>query len=88
MGKSAFAAVIISCMMSGAASAQDVIMSDPLKIDSMTRSCVFNSAFYSHGAVLCLGGDRGLQCSNGSWIGTQDLEACKDQAPTPTAPAR
>jgi hypothetical protein len=80
MWKSAFA-VIIACIMSGAASAQDMIMPDPQKIDSMTRNCVYNSAFYSQGAVICLGGGRGLQCSNGSWIGTQDIGACKDQVP-------
>jgi hypothetical protein len=74
-------------MMPGAASAQDFIMPDPQKIDSMTRNCVYNSAFYSQGAVICLGGGRGLQCSSGSWIGTQDLAACKDQVPTPL-PAR
>ena len=83
MWRSAFAIVVIACMMSGAASAQDIIMPDPQKIDSMTRNCVYNSAFYSQGAVICLGGGRGLQCSNGSWIGTQDLDACKDQVPTP-----
>ena len=83
MWRSAFAMVVIACMMSGAASAQDIIMPDPQMIDSMTRNCVYNSAFYSQGAVMCLGGGRGLQCSNGSWIGTQDLDACKDQVPTP-----
>ena len=85
MRRSAFAIVVIACMMPGAASAQDIIMPDPQKIDSMTRNCVYNSAFYSQGAVICLGGGRGLQCSSGSWIGTQDLAACKDQVPTPPA---
>jgi hypothetical protein len=59
MWRPAFAIVIISCMVSGAASAQDIIMPDPQKIDSMTRSCVYNSAFYSQGAVIkgaCLSG--------------------------------
>jgi hypothetical protein len=57
----------------------------PQKIDSVTRSCVYNSAFYSQGAVICLGGGRGLQCNNGSWIGIQEIDACKEQAPTPPA---
>jgi hypothetical protein len=61
MWKSAFA-IFIACMMSGAALAQDIIMPAPQKIDSMTRNCVYNSAFYSQGAVICLGGGRGLQC--------------------------
>ena len=82
MWKSALA-IIIACMAPGAASAQDFIMPDPQKIDAMTRNCVYNNAFYSQGAVICLGGGRGLQCSNGSWVGTQDLGACKDQVPTP-----
>ena len=86
MWRSAFAMVVIACMMSGAASAQGImpepVMPDPQKIDSMTRNCVYNSAFYSQGAVICLGGGRGLQCSSGSWIPTQDPAACKDQIPT------
>jgi hypothetical protein len=85
MWRSAFAIVVIGCMRSGSASAQDIIMPDPQKIDSMTRNCVYNSAFYSQGAVVCLGGGRGLQCSNGSWVATQDPAACKDQVPTPPA---
>ena len=85
MWRSAFAIVVAACMMSGAASAQDIIMPDPQKIDSMTRNCVYNSAFYSQGAVICLGGGRGLQCTNGNWIGTQDITACKDEVPTPPA---
>jgi hypothetical protein len=60
MWRSAFAIMIISCAMSGTTSAQDINMSAPQKIDSMTRSCVYNSAFYSQGAVICLGGGRGL----------------------------
>jgi hypothetical protein len=73
-------------MRSGSASAQDFSMPDPQKIDSMTRNCVYNSAFYSQGAVICLGGGRGLQCSNGSWLPTQDPATCKDQIPA--LPAR
>jgi hypothetical protein len=71
-------------MMSGAA-AQDIFMPDPQKIDSMTRSCVYNNAFYSQGAIICLSAGRGLQCTGGSWIVTQDptAAACKDQASMP-----
>ena len=87
MWRSAFAIVVIACLMSGAgaASAQDIIMPDPQKIDSMTRTCVYNSAFYSQGAIVCLGGGHGLQCNNASWVATQDPAACKDQVPTPPA---
>ena len=74
--------VIVVAMMSGAASAQDTFTPDLQKIDSMTRNCVYNSAFYSQGAIICLGGGRGLQCTSGSWVPTQDPAACKDQVPT------
>ncbi len=86
MWRSAFAIVVVACMMPGAATAQDILIPDPQKIDSMTRNCVYNSAFYSQGAVICLGGGRGLQCSSGSWVATQDAAACKD--PVPTQPPR
>src|SRR5262249_7125950 len=64
---------IVMAMMSDAASAQgtftpDPLIPDPQKIDAMTRNCVYQSAFYSQGAVVCLGGGRGLQCAAGSWI--------------------
>ena len=81
MWKSAFAIAIT--MMSAAASAQDTFPPDAQKIDTMTRSCVYNSAFYSQGAIICLGGPRGLQCSGGNWIAAQDPTVCKDQAPLP-----
>jgi hypothetical protein len=83
MWRSVFATVVIACTISGAASAQDIYISDPQKIDSMTRSCVYNNAFYSQGAIICLSAGRGLQCANGSWITTQDpiAAACKDQIP-------
>jgi hypothetical protein len=68
-------------MMSDAASAQDAFEPDAQKIDSMTRNCVYNSAFYSQGAIICLGRVRGLQCSSGNWVVTQDLDACKEQIP-------
>jgi hypothetical protein len=84
MWKSAFAIVV--AMTSGAASAQDTFPPDPQKIDSMTRNCVYNSAFYSQGAIICLGGARGLQCTNGSWIATQDINGCKDQIPVQPPP--
>jgi hypothetical protein len=75
-------------MMSGAASAQSTFTPepftpDPQKIDSMTRNCVYHSAFYSQGAVICIGGGRGLQCSNASWTPTQDPSGCTGQVPTP-----
>jgi hypothetical protein len=65
-----FFAVVIA-IMSGAVSAQstftpDPFTPDPQKIDSMTRNCVYHSAFYSQGAIICIGGGRGLQCSNAS----------------------
>jgi hypothetical protein len=85
MWRSALAIVVAACMMSGAASAQDIVMPDPQKIDSMTRNCVYNSAFYSQGAIICLGGGRALQCSTGSWVDTRDPAGCKDQVPTPPA---
>jgi hypothetical protein len=71
-------------MMSNTALAQgtftpDVLPLDPQKIDAMTRNCVYNSAFYSQGAVVCLGGGRGLQCNSGSWVPTQDPAACSGQ---------
>ena len=55
MWRSAFAIVVIACIMSGTAlaQAQDFIMPDPQKIDTMTRNCVYNSAFYSQ----CLSGE-------------------------------
>jgi hypothetical protein len=81
MWKSAF--VMAITMTSGAASAQDTFPSDAQKIDAMTRSCVYNSAFYSQGSIICLGGPRGLQCSGGSWIAAQDPAVCKDQVPLP-----
>ena len=87
MWKSTFA-IAIAMMMSGAASAQDYFTPDPQKIDSMTRNCVYSSAFYSQGAIICLGGGRGLQCSNGSWVPTQDPVACTGQPPTPSQPPR
>lgn len=85
MRKSALA-VAVACVMSGAASAQD-IMPDPQKIDAMTRHCVFNSAFYSQGAIICIGPLRGLQCASGNWVSSQDQNnpansACKDFVPT------
>ena len=82
MWKSAFA-IVIACMASGAASAQDAFSPDPQKIDSMTRNCVYNNAFYSQGAIVCLGAGRGLQCSTGSWITTQDTASCREQVPAP-----
>jgi hypothetical protein len=85
MWKSAFA-IVLACIMSGTASAQDIILPDPQKIDAMARSCVYNSAFYSQGSIICLGGGHGLQCTSGSWVGTQDLTACKDQVPIPMPP--
>lgn len=85
MWRSVFVVVVIGCMRSGGASAQDMIIPDPQKIDSMTRNCVYNSAFYSQGAIVCLGGGHGLQCNNASWVATQDPAACKDQVPTPPA---
>lgn len=81
MWRQAFAIIVVACTMSDTAWSQDIIIPDPQKIDSMTRNCVYNSAFYSQGAIICLGGGRGLQCGNGNWIGTQDATACKDQAP-------
>lgn len=84
MRRSALAIAVIACMMSRVASAQDIFLPDPQKIDSMTRNCVYNNAFYSQGALICLGGGRGLQCSSGSWIPTQDPTACEDQVPTPS----
>lgn len=86
MRRSIFAIVI--AMMSNAASAQgtftpDAFPPDPQKIDTMTRNCVYNSAFYSQGAVICLGGGRGLQCNSGSWVPTQDPAACTGQVPAP-----
>jgi hypothetical protein len=54
---------------------------DPQKIDSMTRNCVYNNAFYSQGAIVCLGAGRGLQCSAGNWIITQDAASCREQVP-------
>jgi hypothetical protein len=81
MWRSASAIAVIAWMTSGAASAQDYLAPDPQKIDAMTRSCVYNSAFYSQGSVICIGGGRGLQCTSGSWVATQDPAACKDQAP-------
>jgi hypothetical protein len=73
-------------MMASAASAQDIIMMpDPQKIDAMSRNCVYNSAFYSQGAFICVGGGRGLQCGNGSWVDAQDPTSCKNQPPTPPA---
>jgi hypothetical protein len=78
------ALAVIACIIPGAASAQDIIMPDPQKIDSMTKNCVYSSAFYSQGAVICLGGGRGLQCSSGNWVDTQDPNACKGQVATPT----
>ncbi len=86
MWRSAFAIAVVACIMPTAVSAQDLILPDPQKIDSMTRNCVYNSAFYSQGAILCLGGGRGLQCSSGSWIGTQDIAACTGSALTPPPP--
>jgi hypothetical protein len=80
MWKSAFA-IVIACMASGAASAQDAYLPDPQKIDSMTRNCVYNNAFYSQGAIVCLGAGRGLQCSAGSWIIIQDAASCREQVP-------
>jgi hypothetical protein len=68
-------------MISSAASAQEAFGPDAQKIDSMSRNCVYNSAFYSQGAIVCLGRVRGLQCSAGSWVPTQDLDACKEQVP-------
>src|SRR5262245_4148366 len=87
MRRSTFAIVI--AMMSNAVSAQgtftpDPFIPDPQKIDAMTRNCVYNSSFYSQGAVICLGGGRGLQCAGGSWIPTQDPAACAGQVPTPS----
>jgi hypothetical protein len=82
MWRSVFAAAVFACMISDA-TAQDVFIPDPQKIDSMTRSCVYNSSFYSQGAIICLGGGRGLQCSSSSWVPTQDPAACKDQVPLP-----
>jgi hypothetical protein len=85
MWRSAFVISVTACIMSGAASAQDFYMPDPQKIGSMTKSCVYNNAFYSQGAIICLSVGRGLQCSGGSWIATQDpiVTACKDQMPIP-----
>ena len=82
MWRSALAIIVIAVTLS-AVSAQDIFMPDPQKIDSMTRNCVYNNAFYSQGAVICIGGGRGLQCTSGSWISTQDAAACKDQFPAP-----
>jgi hypothetical protein len=83
MWRLALTMAVIACMISGATSAQDVFVPDPQKIDSMTRSCVYNSSFYSQGAIICLGGGHGLQCSSGGWVSTQDPAACKDQVPMP-----
>jgi hypothetical protein len=78
---------MVIAMLPGAASAQDAFTPpDPQKIDSMTRSCVYNNAFYSQGAIICLGGARGLQCSNASWIATQDPTGCRDQIPIQPPP--
>ena len=41
------------------------------------------STLCSRFAIICLGGGRGLQCSSGSWVATQDPAACKDQIPGP-----
>jgi hypothetical protein len=87
MWRSSFLAVVIS-MMTSAASAQNTFtpepfVLDPQKIDSMTRNCVYHSAFYSQGAIICIGGSRGLQCSNASWIPTQDPSGCTGQVPAP-----
>jgi hypothetical protein len=82
MWRLAFAVAVVACI-SESASAQDVFIPDPQKIDSMTRSCVYNSSFYSQGAIICLGGGHGLQCNSGSWVPTQDPAACKDQVPLP-----
>jgi hypothetical protein len=81
MWRSAFVIAVIAWMIPGAASSQDIIVPDPQKIDSMTRNCVYNSAFYSQGSLICLGAGRGLQCTSGSWVATQDPAACKDQVP-------
>ena len=87
MWRSTLLAVVIS-LTSGAVSAQSAFVPepfvpDPQKIDSMTRNCVYQSAFYSQGAIICIGGSRGLQCSNASWIPTQDPSGCTGQVPEP-----
>lgn len=86
MWRSTFLAMV-AAMMPGAVSAQSTFTPepfppDPQKIDSMTRNCVYHSAFYSQGAVICIGGGRGLQCSSGSWVPTQDPSGCMGQMPT------
>ena len=78
-------AMSTACMMSSAALPQD-IMPDPAKIDSMSKHCVYNSAFYSQGSIICIGERRALQCNIGSWNTNPDPNnfmnaACKDQAP-------
>lgn len=78
---------IVIAMFSVAASAQESFAPDAQKVDAMTRNCVYNSSFYSQGAIICLGRVRGLQCSSGSWVPTQDLDGCKEQAPV-SPPAR
>jgi hypothetical protein len=55
---------------------------DPQKIDAMTKSCVYNSAFYSQGAFICVGA-RGLQCGNANWVDAQDPSTCKGQSQIP-----
>jgi hypothetical protein len=87
MWRSTLFAVVIA-MMSSAVSAQNTFTPepfapDPQKIDSMTRSCVYHSAFYSQGAVICIGGGRGLQCTNANWVPIQDPSGCTGQVSTP-----
>ena len=83
MSKSAVAIIIITGITVGAASAQTTIVPpDPQKVDAMTKSCVYNSAFYSQGAFICVGA-RGLQCGNGNWVDAQDPSTCKGQSQIP-----
>ena len=85
MSKLAVAITVITCFAVGAASAQTTILPpDPQKIDAMTKSCVYNSAFYSQGAFICVGA-RGLQCGNGNWVDAQDPSTCKSQSQIPAA---
>jgi hypothetical protein len=85
MSKSALAIIIITGITFSTASAQTTIVPpDPQKIDAMTKSCVYNSAFYSQGAFICVGA-RGLQCGNGNWVDAQDPSTCKGQPLVPPA---
>ena len=85
MSKLAVGITVITCIAVGAASAQTTILPpDPQKIDAMTKSCVYNSAFYSQGAFICVGA-RGLQCGNGNWVDAQDPSTCKGQSQIPAA---